>query len=48
MGYQKNWDSYRQALAAQQIASVNAMTATPTDQDWDFNLWASPTQGGPP
>ncbi len=48
MGYQKNWDAYRQALAAQQIADVNAMNATPTDQDWDFNLWALPTQGGPP
>jgi hypothetical protein len=32
MGYQKNWDTYRQALAAQQIADVGAMTAAPTLQ----------------
>jgi hypothetical protein len=48
LGYQKNWDAYRQELAAQQIADVSAMTASPTNANWDFNLWALPTQGGPP
>jgi hypothetical protein len=47
-GSQQNWDAYRRALAAEQIAKANEMTATESQVDWDFGLWALPSQGGPP
>jgi hypothetical protein len=47
-GSQQNWDAYRRELAAQQIAGANEMTATESQMDWDFGLWAIPSQGGPP
>jgi len=46
-GTQQNWDAYRQAVAAQQIAKENEMSATEMREDWDFGLWALPSQGGP-
>jgi hypothetical protein len=46
-GSQQNWDAYRRALEAEQIAKVNQMMATESQVDWDFGLWALPTQGGP-
>jgi hypothetical protein len=45
---QQNWDAYRRELEAEQIAKANEMTATESQMDWDWGLWAIPTQGGPP
>jgi hypothetical protein len=47
-GSQQNWDAYRRELTAQQIAGANEMTATESQMDWDFGVWAIPSQGGPP
>lgn len=47
-GSQQNWDTYRRELEAEQIARASQMTATESQVDWDFGLWALPVQGGPP
>lgn len=47
-GSQQNWDAYRRELEAEQIARASEMTATESQMDWDWGLWAIPTQGGPP
>jgi hypothetical protein len=46
-GSQQNWDTYRQLLAAGQIPAASQMTATESQLDWDFGLWALPDQGTP-
>jgi hypothetical protein len=47
-GSPQNWDTYRRLLAEAQIPGASQMTATESQLDWDFGLWALPTQGGPP
>jgi len=46
-GTKQNWDAYRQAMAAQQIAKENEMSAAESREEMDFELWGVPTQGGP-
>ena len=46
-GSPQNWDAYRQLLAEAQIPGANQMTATESQLDWDFGLWALPTKAGP-
>jgi hypothetical protein len=46
-GSQQAWNTYRQLLAAAQIPGANQMTATESQVDWDFGLWALPDQSSP-